>query len=297
MKPIVYIDMLFFINLVMNTFTLYTTHLLLKREVSLLRLFLSAGVLSLYSCLIFFPEVKFLFSILMKIIVLGICSFIAFPSKHYILAIKNTITFFSVSMVYGGTMFFLIFATDFGTRVGAVVSNGEIYLDIKTSTLMIAAAFSYAFVYVVSYVKKIASFQAENLFKMKISAQGKTISIKAFGDTGCNLMEPITKKPAIIITKEVAEKIVPKDILKLIEDKKDIEILKEDPIKLYILPFSTLGDKKGILYGFSPKEVFINGARIENSVIAISEGPICMNFEFDAIFNPSILKERESIYV
>ncbi len=297
MRPVIYIDMLFLMNFMMNTLTLYTASLFLRRGISVFRLLLAVSVLALYSCMVFFPQIGFMYSILAKALILTCASFIAFPAKHWLTAIKNAIVFFVVSAIYAGIAFALIFATDFGTRVGASVSNGEIYLDIKASTLMKSAVISYICVYAVSYVKKATAIQSENIFDIKIGSGEKSISIKAFGDTGCGLCDPINDIPAIIITKAAAKKLLSHSVLRIVEGKGSAEEIRKCGIKPCVLPFSSIDNKKGVLYGFLPDEVFVNKTEVKNCIIAISDGPMCNNGEFDAIFNPLILNQRKDAYV
>ncbi len=297
MRPVVYIDLLFLINFLMNTFTIYTTSLLLRRELSLIRLFLSSGVLAVYSCMVFFPQIDFLYSVLMKAGVLTLSGMIAFPVRNSLITIKNTIILFAVTAIYAGIIFTLIFTTNFGTQVGAAVSNGEFYFDIKASDIITAAIISYVCVYTISYIRKNVFSQAGNIFDLKIKADTQNVTLKAFGDTGCNLCEPTRQVPAIIITKAAAKKLLPYDVLKLFEGEFSIDSFKEFSVKLCVLPFATIGNKDGVLYGFVPKDVIINQTRIMDCVIAIADSKLCNNGEFDAIFNPIILEQRKGEYV
>ena len=189
--PIVYIDLLFLINFLFDTTVLYCTSLFLKRTISLLRLCITATILALYSTVMFFPQIHLLYSLAGKILILLISVRIAFPIQNFVTHLKNTAVFFSINSVFGGVMYALIFATDFGTTVGAAVSNGEIYLNIRASTIFLSAIPAFSAALVISHIRKQNEKLASRLSNIKIEFNGKTASGKCFADTGCNLCEPL----------------------------------------------------------------------------------------------------------
>lgn len=289
MTPVVYIDMLFLLNLLMNSLTLYSTSLLLKRRVSVFRLLLTAAILAIYSCAMFFPNIVFLYSVIGKAVILTLATAIAFPTTIWGQLLKNTLVFFTVSGIFGGIIFALIFATDFGTAVGAAVSNGEIYLEINPSAIIFALLLSYLCIYVVSYIKKQAEIKKPNMATVEIQLFERKVKIHAFCDTGCGLTDPLTGYPAIIISPDAAKKLLPRRIFNSLKDGAEISDLDNFLPRYRVLPFSTIACKNDILHGFLPDMVFINRKNLQKCVVAISNNPLCNNAEFDAIFNPSIL--------
>ncbi len=295
MTPIVYIDMLFLLNLLIDTITLYSASLLLKRSISVLRLFLVSVFLSVYSCAMFFPHISFLYTLAGKLLILGLATILAFPSRSLGDIIKNTLVFFSASAFFGGIIFALIFATNFGTSVGAAVSNGEVYLDIKASTLMLSLTISYICIYMLSYIKRHAIIQSSSITWLEISLFSKTIRIKAFADTGCSLCDPLFNRPAIIISPNAAKKLLPKKILREYNGTPNVFSLGDYAPRYCALPFCTIDSKNGILHGIVPDKIIIDNKCIEKCVIALSNYALCQTSEFDAIFNPLILTTENEL--
>ena len=153
MKPIVYIDMLFLLNFLINSVTLCTSSLFIRKPPSVLKLMLASGFSALYSTFMFFPQVSFLYSLVLKTLFLALTVWIAFPTKKPLQIFRNAIIFWGTNLLYGGAAFFLIFCTNFGTSLSAAVSNGEIYLDISFEVLLFSAILSYIKLYIFSYIK------------------------------------------------------------------------------------------------------------------------------------------------
>ncbi|MBQ2931571.1 MAG: sigma-E processing peptidase SpoIIGA [Clostridia bacterium] len=295
MPPVIYIDMLFLLNLLMDTITICATALILKRNISLSRVFFASGLLSLYSSAMFFPYIHILYTLAGKMLVLSLATAIAFPSHSFGQLFKNVVVFFFVTAVFGGIIFALVFATNFGTTINAAVSNGEIYLDIKASTLVFALTISYICIYTISYVKHRNFVLNPNIAKLEVALFSKSIHIFAFADTGCTICDPLRNMPAIIISPESAKKLLPARIFKELSDVSDFSVLGKYASRYCKIPFYTIDQKHGLLNGFIPDKIILNKKSIENCIIAIADNPLSQTSQFDAIFNPSILSESNEL--
>lgn len=291
--PVVYIDMLFLINLLMNTITLYASSLILRRDISLLRLFLVASSLSVYACIMFFPDICILYSGICKFIVLVIAAYAAFPTKNKWQIVRNAAVFFGVCTVFGGTMMTLIFATDFGTRMGSVVSNGEIYLSVSPSVLIFSVFPAYACVYIISYIKKRTSFLNPQIMPVEIYYGKQRVRLNAFADTGCGLCDPITHLPAIIINQSIAKKLLPKSLFNYISRKTSV-CPNDYSSHCRLLIYSTIDNAKGIMYGFVPDRILIEDKEFSGLTVAVSDNPVCPNLQYDGIFNPIMLSRDKA---
>ncbi len=287
MKPIVYIDILFLINFLMNSVIIYSTSIILKQHLHILRLALSASILALYAVVMFFPQLSIIYSVFFKIAILFLAVLIAFPTKKLFVLIKNTVIFFTSNFVFGGITFALIFFTNFGLATGAVISNGEIYFNISAGTLAFSAGLAYVVIYILSYIKK-SIFQRERLITdLCITFEGKIITVKALADTGCMAMEPMTQSRAIMLSYNAAKRLNLEEYFNAInrnfsgqDDEKYIKVYR-------IIPYKTIGTS-GVMNAFVPDSVELNGKPIKNVVIGIVKGSLSENSDFEAVFNPDI---------
>ncbi len=281
MKPVVYIDMLFLLNFLMDSLTLYASALFLRKPLTIVRLSLSAIIAALYSTVMFFPQLSFMCSCFSKTIFMFIISMLAFPSRIPAHIFKNGLVFFGINTVFGGVMLALIFATNLGTTLGATVSNGEIYLSISFEMLFISTVLAYTILYIMSYIKKQNIQNEKTTALLTIYFADKQATISALCDTGCSLCDPITGTPAVIISPKIAKKLLPDDCL----DEHMINLES----KYRSLPFSSVDNVKGVLHGFIPDKLFVDGEEIRHSVIGVSKTEINT---YSAIFNPDLIENN-----
>ncbi len=287
MKPIVYVDMLFLLNFLMDSVIIYATGFLIKKTVHIPRMILSATVSALYSAIMFFPQVSFLYSVLFKIVFLVLSVWLAFPARTLKVLVKNTVMFLAVNLIFGGMVFVVIFATDFGTAVGSVVSNGEVYINITPSVLMASTVLAYLIAYLTSYIKRHNVKQSKITTPATIWFGSKNITVTALCDTGCSLSDPTSGYPAMIISPECGKKLLPKSFF---ESLSTGGIIPQNFKNRYrIIPFSTIDNKNGIMHGFIPDKVCIQGNEISKTVIAVSKTVFNKDADFSAILNPELL--------
>ncbi len=291
MKPIVYVDILFLLNFFANTITIYISFIILKEEIKFWRLALSATFLSIYACIMFFPNIRFMYTVLGKIFALTVSSYIAFPAKSYLKLIKNTIVLFTSCAILGGIAFTLIFATNFGTTLGSAISNGEFYFNIKASTLLISTLIAYVCVYITSEIKKSIQKNYQEIFNISVCFNTKTVAFKGFLDTGCTLCEPISKSSVIIINQSIAKKLLPESLYDFCVNNITLKIPDEFLNKYRIIPYSTIDNQKGYMSGVIPDKVIVNDIPIENTVIAISKQNLFPDESFDAILGTEIYEQ------
>ncbi len=287
MKPVVYLDMLFLLNFLINSVILYSTSIFLHKRISSLRLVFSAALGAVYSCVMFFPQISFLYTFLFKSIFLTFVSWLTFPSKVPLEILKNALVFRFTNCIFGGLMFLLIFATDFGTHMGSAVSNGEFYFNIKPSVLLLSTALSYLLMYTVSTVHRSQSQLAENIVTLTIRFGTNTVTEQALLDTGCSVADPVSGRAAVIISPDTAKKLFSKELLVNLEEG----VIPDNLMSRYRpLPFFTVDNENCILHGFIPDEISIDGKTNNRSIIAISKTNLHINSDFSAILNPNILE-------
>ena len=274
--------MLFLLNFLINSVTLCTSSLFIRKPPSVLKLMLASGFSALYSTFMFFPQVSFLYSLVLKTLFLALTVWIAFPTKKPLQIFRNAIIFWGTNLLYGGAAFFLIFCTNFGTSLSAAVSNGEIYLDISFEVLLFSAILSYITLYIFSYIKAQAKQLKKTTAQLTVIFNNKKITETALVDTGCTLCDPILGYPAVIISPECAKK--------LLSDNFFERIYANSNNKYRILPFRTVDCDCGILHGFLPDTLIIDNAEIPRSVVAVSTTSMNKNSEFSAILNPKLLE-------
>ena len=113
--------------------------------------------------------------------------------------------------------------------------------------------------------------------------------MKGYIDSGNTLKDPLSKKPVIIVEKNIIEKIV--DVEKLMGG--------DENLKIRLIPFKSIGKQNGMLIGIKPQYIKIkyneNQVKTNNVIVGIYDKKISKNYS--ALIGLEILeggKEREN---
>ncbi len=296
MRPVVYIDVLFFLNFIINSIIFLLTGMILSRRVKIIRLILVSTLASLYSVLVFIPSAGFLVSSMGKIFFSGFFIRLLFGKMRFGNLVKDTLIFLTLSFGLAGTVFALFFLTGIGTKVGAIMSGGEFYFNIDITYLLTGVALFYLLVAVFSENCRRVLPKGELIKEAVLINDGKRINFKTLIDTGCHLKEPVSGRPVIIVPFCLGQHICkcPEELKKFFEkgEKRGNFPGKE----LKVIPFYTVAGQWEVMTGFDAEMLVIEGKtyNTEDFVVAVSERR--MSDDFDAIINPEIIiggKENE----
>lgn len=289
MRPTVYIDVLFFINLLINLILLYVSAKLLSLKLKPLRFLIASVLGALYSVLIFFPDFNVFYSGSAKFLSSFAIVAIAFNIKGWRLYFKTLGVFYLVTLLFGGCVFALFYLSGIGSRVGAVIKNGVIYFDLPWQFLFFSIGISY--IIISGIWKSILSRSKGNSFIiLNIEYSGSNAIIRALLDTGNSLFEPISHSPVIVTEFSEIKKILPAGIRKAVESG---DLNFEESVKIRVIPFSSVGKENGLLLGFQPDRVTatVNEQQyeIENVIIGISPTSLSKDKSFQALINPAVI--------
>ena len=138
------------------------------------------------------------------------------------------------------------------------------------------------------------------LYEAEIFFQDKSVWAVGLLDTGNNLYDPIFKKPVNIIEQEVINKILSEEQRNYINmwldnPKVDLNIHFNNPdnINVYMIPFSSIGKKKGLLPAIEINKLeIIKGEEkivIENVLTGIWNGQLSKNNEYQLILHRDLI--------
>ncbi len=289
MKPVVYIDVLFFLNFIINSVLFLLTGIILSQRVKILRLMGTSALASVYTVLVFMPSMSFLVSGLGKIVFSGVFIRLLFGKMRFGKLVKDTLIFLTLSFGLAGTVFALFFLTGLGAKMGAVMSGGEFYFNIDITYLLSGATLFYLLVAVFSENCKTVLPECELIKETVLENKGKKVAFRVLVDTGCHLKEPVSARPVIIVPLSLGRKICecPIALKNFFEKGKKQENFMEDGLK--IIPFYTVAGQWEIMPGFEAEGLVIDGKTYETKdfVVAVTEYSLSDNF--DGIINPELL--------
>lgn len=266
----IYIDLIFLENLFMNSIIIFATSIILKKETKILRILIGSIIGAGYACIYYISNLEIYSSIILKIILSVVIVFVSFNSKNIKNLLKEILIFYLTSFTFGGVAFALLYFISPGD---ILLKNGTLVGIYPLKIILIGGILG--FIIVILSFKNIKNrFTKKDMFcKITINFEGKEKEIKAIIDTGNFLKEPLTKKPVVIVERDILKTIIPADILDniyQISNKDSLNIEEKYLLKIKLIPFSALGIENGILVGIKPDKFSINyqGKRwYENNVI------------------------------
>lgn len=282
----VYVDVLFTVNFIINILIVEATGLIIREDTKWQRSLLSAFLGALYATGVFFTDVEFYQSFIMKLLISAVMVFFAFKVRSKRHFFKVLASFYIVSFIFGGGVVALLSLTDIGYKTGAVYSNGTIYLNLPWKTLFMSIAITYFFIAMFSRVRKKRIEKAAVLRSLTIYIKGKRIDTKAIIDTGNSLSDPISGMPVIVCEYEEIKGILPEG-----EDTVLEKMIKAG-IKVRLIPFSTVGKESGVMVGFLPDRTEVDCCETKKCIVGISETKLSGEEDYHALLNPMLILRK-----
>ena len=237
----IYIDLVLLIIFIFDFNLLLALNILLKRRRKIRWIIFGALFGSLSVILLFFNLnqltlfiFKIIISVLMIIITFGKTNFNTF---------KDNLTYlYLLSIILGGSIYLI--NNHFGIKTSGLLFISKDY-SINLIIILIITPVLLFF-----YIKELNKLKINysKYYKVDILFNGKVLNLTAFLDTGNKLIDPITKKPII-----------------LVEDC----LVDKTNLKFTFVPYNSLNNHN-ILKCFKPDYIIVNGNIIKNVLIGLS---------------------------
>lgn len=245
----IYIDVLFFINLISDFLILSLCDNSYSKK-SIIKKICASGIGSLYACLFVFDFTNTIYSLSGKIIVSLIMCIISFCPVSPKIFFKNYLSFIAISMMFSGVFYTL---------------NSFFIFEISDIMWIFCICSSF---FICKYLfSKIKSELYSTDCKIKIKYKDKSVSFSGMIDSGNALTEPTTLKPVLVIDESILKKLFSQSATNnnLCEfvDSKDFRAI----------PYKTISSS-GVTFGFVPDKLIVNGKDIKNTVVAVAPSPI-----------------------
>lgn len=291
-KTVVYIDILFGVNFVLNYILLRGTGMLCKAKVNRLRTAFGAALGAVYAICIFFPNLSVLSGLVFKLLAAMAIICAAFPIYSILGFIKLISVFYALSLIFGGIGFALLFTGGIGANLGAVMSNGIMYMNIPFWVLFLGGALFYCGVGIFSFAMRIKSRSGLKR-KVIIEAGGRRVELTALADTGNILVDPISKAPVLVAELEALKGLFDFNLRMGLSSENFQEGLSEMTSRGFrarLIPFNSVGSENGVMIGFVPDMAAVReglGLRPMECVIGVYPKSLSEDKSYRALFNPN----------
>ena len=229
----VYVDGVILLNFLVDFLLLLGTNRLSGYPSDKGRLLAASALGAAYGGACLLPGVRFLGSLLWRIVTLLLMGSIAFGWNHS--ALRRCGVFLLLSFALGG-----LAVTIGGRDVRALVLAGVgVWCLCRASFEMMAGCRDYV--------------------PLEIRHQGKTVKLLALRDTGNTLRDPITGRSALVLSAGAAARLTG---LTLEQLRHPLETMEAAPLSgLRLLPYRTVGQGSGMMLAMFFENVMIDGRK------------------------------------
>lgn len=228
--PVIYIDVLFLTNFILDCMLLILTGKVSGRNYSPMRVIWGGLFGGFFGTFIFFLD----FPAILSVVITVACAAVMVLTTYYPITKKTFLRlvggFYLSSFLLGGALFGLCF---FLGRPG-IMSNGICYFPFSTSQLLICALPLAAFLGFSFKKIKNRLLSHDKYCTVMLSLAGRSATFDGFFDSGSSLSDPYCKKPVIIIDGFMAQK-----------------LYGDSPPPCRLIPYATI-EATGFLKAFSP---------------------------------------------
>lgn len=297
---VVYLDKIFFGNLLVNWAILWSAGRLSHVRASHFRILAGAFLGGVYSVALFLPGVDYLFSFYAKFTVsllMVAAAFAPLPPRRFILCLAF---FYLVSFTLGG----LVMGVTYFFSSTAVPGQVSSYFEAVSRHLWpgLAAALLLLLTSVAvlpGYFKNRRGIEAVKL-PVTVYMDGRKVTLRGLVDTGNSLCDPVSGEPVVVVEHSAIKDVLPGPMKETGAFSRDavsvIESMMNTPWsgRLRLIPFQSLGNDHGILLGIKPDSVeFVRDGRlqkVEKVVIGVHGRRLDAGGDYNALINPSLLE-------
>lgn len=288
---VIYMDMLFLENFILDFIILYVTGLISKNKIKFLKLIFGSALGAIYVVMYYFIKINVYSNIIIKLLLSIIMIYISFVPMNFKEMLKLTVFFYLTSFVFGGAALSVIYMLN-SRRI--TIQNGILIGNYTIRTIFIGVVIA-CIVTIIAFKFVKAKFSKNDLFcNIIIKINNKQIKTKAMLDTGNFLKDPITNIPVVVVEYTVLYDMVPKEILDNIEDilGGDLEKIPENikneyMLKLKVIPFSSLGKQNGMLLGLKADGLIVDNEEevknIDKVIIGIYNKKLSKKGDYSAL--------------
>ncbi len=276
---VIYVDILFFTNFMMDTLLLAVTALIAGRKPRPWRMLGASAVGALLGCMLFFARLPLVPLLPIKLLLPALLLLIAFPYERLSVYLRTALVYFSAHLLFGGGMFAFYAFTTAGSHMR--YSGGYYYMDLPLWLLLLLAFGFYGLVRGFFYA---LDRRREQSFLHTLTVDGQ--NILALLDTGNSLYDPITLLPVILCQWDALS--LPDALLRAVvhQDAAALPgLIDQFPgLKLRLLPYTDATGARTLIYAYRPQQLEVDGVE-RMGLIGLTLQPLSADNRFQALLH------------
>lgn len=267
-----YIDVVFFVNLVMDIVVISMVKVILKVRTSAVRIILSSVIGALWTCILAVYPVwpVWLQGLLTYVVVGSLMVKVGLCTVGIRGLIKGVLGLYLASVALGGMMTALYQHTRIGYYVEQLI-RGEYEQGLPLIILALltaGAVFGLKYLWInVTEVQR----QESSLYEVKLVSGERSVSTSGLLDTGNQLFEPVSRKPVHVVSEGIWHQ------------------LYRDGEPMIMIPFHTIGTEGGMMPGMILDSMAVGKKQQEKVIIkpliAVSPKPLCGDGRYEILLH------------
>lgn len=226
METVIYADVLFFINLIIDGLCIAVSMLVLGREFGKLRFALGCTIGGLYAVLtLYLPLQLHILQVTAHLLAAYVICAVAFKWRGFKASLINTVAFFFISALLGGILYAVY------TLCGAfAIYNGAFYAELSAPALIASCAVIIAAIS--CCLIKVKTRATAKYAVLRFVFRGKECTVNCLCDSGNMLVCPYTALPVAVIGLSAAIQLF---------SAEELDILSETPVLTDVRPIPVSG--------------------------------------------------------
>lgn len=306
MKYVMYLDVLFLVNMGMNLVILWLTGYCCRQKTAWWRYFLGACMGSVFLVLLLWLPLRL--SELLYICLYGIIGGMMCWFTFYPKTIKRGLLCYGcmllITFLLGGVMNWLYFSTPFGEWLNSLFNSKGIRLG---ELFILVLAGGGIFLWLSSGARRMLPKQAADRYQVSLYFDEETnVYGVGFVDTGNFLREPVTGRPVLVAEAGWLQAVLPQPYQLLVETyitegRIDYDrIMEEQLIKCRWIPYQSVGEQQGEMLGVQCRKIILRNEKNclvrEQVVVGISRTPLMENQHYQILLQSEILEGETICY-
>lgn len=275
---VVYADIMFAVNFISSYIMLYILGRFINKIcIKKIRLIIASTVGGLSS---FVFTLDFPWQIIMRVLFAYLMVFISFfELRRHLL---NQLIWFMI--MCGFMMFTMIMIVSLlSYSTGLEIRGGILYFNLPMKIFL--PIFTVSYFVLIFLIKMFKNKQNKKYYIITVTHNDKKITVPALFDSGNLLKEPITGKDVSIVEWKYAKKLFDTDC----EFDKLVDEMEK--LKLWAVPFHSVGNKNGMILAFIADEIKIHEENkvIKKSFVGLYGDKLSQKGEYYALLNAGLL--------
>ena len=296
---ILYADLLFMINFIMNGFVLFIVSKIMRQRRRAIWLALGAFVMALlYTLLLVIEPLRFLNIALASVVILAagvITSFYPTGFRHFA---KLMLTAYGITFAIGGLGMALFYLTNLPYAIYYIAADLDGFRHaVSWQLVLVGTVASYFLIKLTMRLIEHQTIKRQMLMSVMVSMNEKYIFFDALVDTGHSLKDPLSQSPVIVAEFEQVQEFLPEGLKGLFHHRQENDItsvLTNQEGHFYqrirMIPFTSIGKSSGMLIGFRPDKVMVGEKNSrQDVVIGIYNNKLSPDGRYQALVSPELL--------